>query len=75
MSKTNIVFRFMNHIDRYKDTSICFVCAHLSAGQNNVNERIKDYNDITGGIRFGINRAYAPRIMDNEYVIHGKTSF
>jgi len=63
-SKGALCLRFV-----YKDTSICFVCAHLSAGQNNVNDRIKDYNEIMGGIRFGTNRAYAPRIIDNDYVI------
>jgi hypothetical protein len=38
---------------KIKSTTICFVCAHLAAGQSNVNDRIDDYHDITKGIVFG----------------------
>ncbi|XP_012937640.1 synaptojanin-1 [Aplysia californica] len=33
-------------------TSICFVCAHLAAGQNQVTDRNNDYNEITRKMAF-----------------------
>lgn len=36
----------------YADTRICFVTAHLAAGFANYDERNRDYNTITHGLRF-----------------------
>ena len=48
------------------DTSICCVCAHLSAGQNKQNGRAKDFADITS-TRF--RRMYrTPTIDSHDYV-------
>ncbi|XP_059179019.1 synaptojanin-1-like [Physella acuta] len=41
-------------------TSICFVCAHLAAGQSQVNERNADYTEITRKMAF-------PMSMDDRH--------
>lgn len=47
-----------------ESTSVCFVTAHLAAGFGNYEERNRDYNTITGGLRFQRNRS----IEDHEVV-------
>lgn len=37
---------------RMYDTAVCFVCAHLAAGQTNVAERNADYANITRSVSF-----------------------
>ncbi|KAI9777652.1 MAG: inositol polyphosphate 5-phosphatase [Peltula sp. TS41687] len=49
----------------YADTRICFVTAHLAAGFANYDERNKDYNTITHGLRF--QRNYS--IEDHDAII------
>lgn len=49
---------------RYKATSLCFVCAHFAAGQNQVKERNEDYNEITRKIQFPMGRS----INSHDYV-------
>eukprot|EP00794_Sanderia_malayensis_P016728 gene16728-18422_t len=46
-NKGGVAIRFLLH-----STSICFVCAHLAAGQSNVQERNNNYFDITKRISF-----------------------
>ena len=46
-------------------TSVCFVTAHLAAGFGNYDERNRDYNTITSGLRFARDRS----IEDHEVVI------
>jgi phosphatidylinositol-bisphosphatase len=46
-NKGAISIRFNFH-----QTSFCFTCAHLAAGQNNVEERDRDYNDIITNTSF-----------------------
>lgn len=41
---------------RMFDFSVCFVCAHLPAGQSHVAERNADYHNITDGLAFGKGR-------------------
>ena len=36
----------------YNDTTVCFVCAHLAAGQGNVQDRNTDYRTINDGLVF-----------------------
>lgn len=36
----------------YKATSLCFVCSHFAAGQNQVAERNADFNEITRKMMF-----------------------
>lgn len=48
---------------KIKSTRICFVCAHLAAGQSNVQDRIDDYHDITNGVNFGKGTAMLDYIM------------
>ncbi|TPX33752.1 hypothetical protein SmJEL517_g03470 [Synchytrium microbalum] len=36
----------------FNDTSMCFVSAHLAAGEKNVDERNRDYRTITDGLDF-----------------------
>lgn len=48
-----------------ESTSVCFVTAHLAAGFGNYEERNRDYNTITSGLRFQRNRS----IEDHEIVI------
>lgn len=48
-----------------ESTSVCFVTAHLAAGFANYEERNRDYNTITGGLRFQRNRS----IEDHEIVV------
>ncbi|RIA99440.1 SacI homology domain-containing protein [Glomus cerebriforme] len=49
----------------YHDTSMCFVTAHLAAGQTNVEERNRDYKTINDGLLFRNGR----RLEHHEYVI------
>ena len=49
----------------YADTRICFVTAHLTAGFANYDERNRDYNTITHGLRF--QRNYS--IEDHDAII------
>jgi len=46
-NKGAVAIRFLLH-----STSICFVCAHLAAGQSNVQERNTNYHDISKRISF-----------------------
>ena len=46
-------------------TSVCFVTAHLAAGFGNYDERNRDYNTITSGLRFARDRS----IDDHEVII------
>ncbi|RMZ82951.1 hypothetical protein DV737_g1751, partial [Chaetothyriales sp. CBS 132003] len=46
-------------------TSLCFVTAHLAAGFANYDERNRDYNTITSGLRFQRDR----KIEDHEVII------
>lgn len=48
-----------------ESTSVCFVTAHLAAGFGNYEERNRDYNTITSGLRFQRNRS----IEDHEIVL------
>ncbi|KNC81373.1 hypothetical protein SARC_06298, partial [Sphaeroforma arctica JP610] len=48
----------------FRNTSICFVSAHLAAGQSNVQDRIDDYKDITKSLDFGKRRC----VLDHNYV-------
>jgi hypothetical protein len=48
-----------------ESTSVCFVTAHLAAGFANYEERNRDYNTITSGLRFQRNRS----IEDHEVVV------
>lgn len=40
----------------YRDTSFCFVTAHLAAGHSNVEERNSDYFTIAEGLHFSRGR-------------------
>ena len=46
-NKGAVAIRFLLH-----STSLCFVCAHLAAGQSNVQERNNNYHDISRRISF-----------------------
>jgi hypothetical protein len=48
-----------------ESTSVCFVTAHLAAGFANYEERNRDYNTITSGLRFQRNRS----IEDHEIIV------
>ena len=48
----------------FYDTSVCFVCAHLAAGQSNVVDRNNDYHTINDGLVFGRGK----RILDHDCV-------
>ena len=53
-NKGGVGIRFLVH-----STSFCFLCAHLAAGQSQVNDRNEDYNEITRRMAFpmvGIDR-------------------
>lgn len=41
-------------------TSLCFVCAHFTAGQSQVSERNADYNEITRKINFPMVLTHTP---------------
>lgn len=49
----------------YSNTRLCFVTAHLAAGQPNYEERTRDYNTIVHGLRFQRNRT----INDHDAII------
>ena len=49
----------------YASTHICFVTAHLAAGFANYDERNRDYQTISHGLRFQRNRS----IDDHDVVI------
>jgi phosphatidylinositol-bisphosphatase len=36
----------------YQSTSLCFVCSHFAAGQNNVSDRNNDFNEAVRRIMF-----------------------
>ena len=44
---------------RMYNSTICFVCAHLAAGQSHVAERNSDYSEITRRLTFGKGRTLA----------------
>lgn len=50
---------------QYQNTRFCFVCSHLAAGLNNLDERHQDYKAISKGISFSKNR----KIKDHDAVI------
>lgn len=58
-NKGGVVIRF-----RYKASSMCFVCAHFAAGQNQVKERNDDYSEITRKIQFPMGKS----INSHDYV-------
>ena len=35
---------------RYHSTSLCFVCSHFAAGQNNITDRNKDYHEAVKNV-------------------------
>lgn len=50
---------------QYLRTKFCFVCSHLAAGLNNLDERHQNYKTIAKGITFSKNR----KIRDHDAVI------
>ena len=71
-NKGGVAVRF-----RLYDNSICFVCAHLAAGQSHISERNQDYNDISKKIDFGKGRTigthdYVFWFAHNEFCKHSK---
>lgn len=46
-NKGGVAIRFL-----VQSTSVCFVCAHLAAGQSQINDRNSDYAEITRKISF-----------------------
>eukprot|EP00833_Pecoramyces_ruminatium_P009944 jgi/Orpsp1_1/1183976/evm.model.c7180000087459.1 len=50
---------------KYYDSSLCFVAAHLAAGQNNVEDRNRDYHTISDNIIFKGGK----KINDHDIVI------
>ncbi|CAL1535444.1 unnamed protein product, partial [Lymnaea stagnalis] len=50
-NKGGVAIRFL-----LNSTSLCFVCAHLAAGQSQVNERNADYTEITRKMAFPMGR-------------------
>lgn len=46
----------------FRDTSFCFLTAHLAAGHSNYLERDADYNTIAEGLHFSKGR----RVKDHE---------
>lgn len=46
-NKGGVAIRFL-----VQGTSLCFVCAHLAAGQSQVKDRNSDYEEITRKIAF-----------------------
>jgi len=47
-----------------RNTSICFVCSHLAAGQSQVSERNSDYSDISNNLTFAKGR----KLFNHDYV-------
>ncbi|KAL8579225.1 hypothetical protein ACOMHN_010809 [Nucella lapillus] len=58
-NKGGVGIRFLVH-----STSFCFVCAHLAAGQSQVNDRNEDYQEITRRMTFPMGRM----ILSHDYV-------
>ncbi|KAK7099032.1 synaptojanin-1-like [Littorina saxatilis] len=58
-NKGGVGIRFLVH-----STSFCFVCAHLAAGQSQVNDRNEDYAEITRRMSFPMGRT----ILSHDYV-------
>jgi hypothetical protein len=52
----------------YNDSSMCFVCAHLSAGQHQVQDRIKNYRTISDQFNKGMS-AYSSEYVKNNRLI------
>ncbi|XP_052229766.1 synaptojanin-1-like [Dreissena polymorpha] len=50
-NKGGVGIRFLIH-----STSVCFVCAHLAAGQSQVNDRNNDYTEISKKMSFPMGR-------------------
>jgi synaptojanin len=51
-------------VDFY-DTSLCFVCSHLAAGQSNVADRNNDYHTINDGLILGKGK----KIYDHDSIV------
>ncbi|XP_053385173.1 synaptojanin-1-like [Mercenaria mercenaria] len=58
-NKGGVGIRFLIH-----STSVCFVCAHLAAGQSQVNDRNSDYAEISKKMAFPMGRV----IQSHDYV-------
>lgn len=61
-NKGAVAIRFV-----YKATSLCFVCSHFAAGQNQVAERNADFNEITRKMMFPMGRT----LKSHDYVFWG----
>lgn len=51
----------------YYDTSMCFVCCHMSADQKYFYQRVSDYKTISQ-TRFGLSNKYSKGINDHDYI-------
>lgn len=49
----------------FHDSSLCFICAHLAAGQSNWSDRNNDYRTINDGLEFG----RRTKIPEHEFVV------
>ncbi len=49
---------------RYHSTSLCFVCSHFAAGQNNITDRNNDYGEAVKKIMFPKGR----NLLSHDYV-------
>ncbi|XP_053566888.1 synaptojanin-2 [Bombina bombina] len=49
---------------QFYSTSLCFICSHFSAGQNQVKERNEDYKEITQKLSFPMGR----NVFSHDYV-------
>ncbi|XP_063401650.1 synaptojanin-1-like isoform X1 [Mytilus trossulus] len=65
-NKGGVAIRFL-----VQSTSVCFVCAHLAAGQSQINDRNSDYAEITRKISFPMIYGILDKgrsIMSHDYV-------
>lgn len=62
--RSRLIF-FYTYGVSYKDTSICCVCAHLTAGQKGFEQRIKDIIEISAKTRFMAH--HTPTIESHDY--------
>jgi hypothetical protein len=64
-NKGGVGIRFLLH-----STSMCFVCAHLAAGQSQENDRNSDYAEITRKMAFPMVSRYIMTMYFRYFIIH-----
>ncbi|XP_021342465.1 synaptojanin-1-like isoform X1 [Mizuhopecten yessoensis] len=62
-NKGGVAIRFL-----YNSTSMCFICAHLAAGQSQINDRNNDFHEIARKAAFPMEQCMGKTISSHDYL-------